>query len=150
MPKTSFTMDTPLDPDRVFQAYIDFTDRRPEIWPNISRKLYSIHAQGDNWAEVTEGSEKGKRTMWARERYEWSVSERIARSRVLESNWIYTPGPVEYRVEARDGGARIHYTMDRKRKGFAGSLFDLFLTVGGKGFMKTYWRKHLQLLEEGK
>jgi hypothetical protein len=37
MPKVSFTLESSAPPERVLAAATDFSDRRPELWPNSSR-----------------------------------------------------------------------------------------------------------------
>ena len=70
MPHVVVDIDTDVPPERMMKAATDFTDRRPELWPNISREFWQVHDRGPNWAEVTEGNP----AVWARERYEWSDS----------------------------------------------------------------------------
>lgn len=35
---------TDLMPDQVIAALTDFTERRPEIWPELAPKFYEIHS----------------------------------------------------------------------------------------------------------
>ena len=68
MPRIEYSVDTDLAPERVLAAITDFSDRRPDLWPNISRKFWKLHDRGENWAECTEGSDVAG-GIWARERY---------------------------------------------------------------------------------
>ena len=42
--------------ERLMAAATDFSEQRPELWPNISRELWQLHNRGPNWAEATQGS----------------------------------------------------------------------------------------------
>lgn len=37
-------------------AATEFSEQRPDLWPNISRDFYQLHDRGANWTEATEGS----------------------------------------------------------------------------------------------
>ena len=45
--------DTPVPPGRIRAALTDFTDRRPDYWPNLDRNRYQVHATGDTCKLVT-------------------------------------------------------------------------------------------------
>ena len=40
MPKVELDIDTAVAPERVRAALLDFSPRRPEIWPGIEPSLY--------------------------------------------------------------------------------------------------------------
>ena len=84
MPRIEFTVDSNVPPDRVLAAAADFSERRPDLWPNISRRRYTVHERGDTWAQVTEGSDV-MGGIWARERYDWSTPGTV-RATVVDSN----------------------------------------------------------------
>jgi hypothetical protein len=158
MAHVSFSMTTPVDPDRVFEAMIDFSDRRPQVWPALHPEAYVVHESGDGWAEVTEGSDpeaarlslfafrRRSSQAWARQRYEWSRADRAVRWTVVESSWIHPPGSSSYRVIPHDGGSRIEFSMDRSYKGIAGKLMELATRVAGRRMMMIYWERHLELV----
>jgi hypothetical protein len=158
MAHVSFSMTTPVDPDRVFEAMIDFSDRRPQVWPALHPEAYVVHESGDGWAEVTEGSapeaarlslfafRRRSSQAWARQRYEWSRADRAVRWTVVESSWIHPPGSSSYRVIPHDGGSRIEFSMDRSYKGIAGKLMELATRVAGRRMMMIYWERHLELV----
>jgi hypothetical protein len=160
MVRVGFSIVTSVDPDVVFKAMIDFSDRRPEVWPALYPDVYEVHELGDSWAEVTEGSRPDvirwsrfrlhprARAVWARQRYEWSTTDRTVRWTVVESPWIHAPGRAEYRVTPHDHGSRIELSMDRSYKGVSGKLLELAMKVAGSRMMMFYWRRHLALLEE--
>lgn len=68
MPHVVIDVDSDVPAEQVFAAATDFSEQRPELWPNISRDFWQLHDSGPNWADATEGSP----AVWAREHYEWS------------------------------------------------------------------------------
>ncbi|MDQ4006072.1 MAG: SRPBCC family protein [Actinomycetota bacterium] len=110
MPRVEFDMESELPPDRIRAALIDFTDRRPEIWPGLSAKEYRVYEVGDTWADVREGNGGN---VWARERYDWSSPDTVTWT-VVESGFCRPGSFVSARITPRDGGSRIHVTWDRR------------------------------------
>ena len=71
MARVSGEVTSPTPPEVFLRALTDFSPRRPELWPNLSPKLYQVHSVGENEAEVTEGS-SAFGGVWERTRYDWS------------------------------------------------------------------------------
>ena len=44
MPQFSFQMDVRDPPEQVMAKMLDFSERRPEIWPILSARQYRVHA----------------------------------------------------------------------------------------------------------
>jgi polyketide cyclase/dehydrase/lipid transport protein len=144
VPRIEFTVESPLPPERIIAAAADFSDRRPEIWPNISRRYYEVHERGDTWAEATEGSDV-MGGIWARERYDWSTPG-VVRATVLDSN-IFAGGTWELHAASNGaGGSRITVINDRRPKG-KGKVSAVLMTVIGKRLLSAHLRKTLAILE---
>jgi len=142
MPRIEFTVESDLPPERVLAAATDFSDRRPDVWPNLSRRFYKVHDSGDNWCECTEGSDIAG-GIWARERYEWSGSQ--IRGTVIDSN-VFKSGTWELRAEPNgSGGSRITVVNDRRPKG-KGLAFAPMMMLNGKKLLAGHLRKTLELL----
>lgn len=45
-----------LSPSDAFAVLTDFGPSRPQNWPSIDAQTFKVHAIGDTWAEVTEGT----------------------------------------------------------------------------------------------
>lgn len=56
MARLAFDLDTELAPERVISALIDFTERRPDLWPGLRRDAFRVDEIGPGWAVVREGS----------------------------------------------------------------------------------------------
>jgi Polyketide cyclase / dehydrase and lipid transport len=144
MAKIEFTVDSDLPPDRVLAAATDFTERRPDLWPGISRRFYKVHEQGAGWCECTEGSDVAG-GIWARERYEWSGN--AIRGTVIDSN-VFKGGTWELRAEpGESGGSRITVVNDRVPKG-KGLLFAPIMLLRGKKILAGNMRKTLDIIGE--
>ena len=144
MPRIQFTVESDVPPERVMAAATDFSDRRPDIWPNISRRFYEVHDQGENWCECTEGSDVAG-GIWARERYEWSGDS--IRGTVLDSN-IFKSGTWELRVApGGKGGSSVTVVNDRKPKG-KGFMFAPMMMLRGDKLLAGHLRKTLELLRQ--
>ncbi len=115
-------VETSLGTDEVRAALLDFSERRPDIWPDLEPSLYEVHSVGEASADVTEGSKMPGMTIWAREAYDWSSPDTI-RWTVTESNFC-TPGSyVAATLRPRDGGGtRMHVEWDRTGTTFKGKF----------------------------
>jgi hypothetical protein len=40
--RVEFTVESDLPPERVLAAATDFSERRPDLWPNLSRRFYKV------------------------------------------------------------------------------------------------------------
>jgi hypothetical protein len=115
-----FRLHTDASPEAVRAALLDFSDRRPEIWPGLPADSYEVYEVGDTWAEIREGY---RGPIWWRERYDWSAPDRIQWTAVDSgfgmpgSNVIWTTEPSE------GGGSTVHITWDRRGKTMFGKLF---------------------------
>ena len=140
--------DTSVPPERIRTALTDFTDRRPDYWPNLDRSFYQVHAVGDTWAEVTEGAAFAG-GIWERSRYDWSSPE-VVRLEVTDSN-AFRPGSYwEYRISpAGRGGSRVELTVHRLPRTAKGRLLTVLLGLFGRRIFRADLAKTLQILAAG-
>jgi hypothetical protein len=142
--RIEFTIDSDVPPERVLAAATDFSERRPDLWPNLSRRFYKVHERGDGWCECTEGSDVAG-GIWARERYEWSGNS--IRGTVVDSN-IFKGGTWELRAEPDgQGGSRVTVVNDRTPKG-KGLLFAPMMRLRGKKLLAGHMQRTLALIEQ--
>ena len=140
-----FTLDTSVPPAHVLAAAVDFSERRPDLWPNISRRFYAVHDVGETWAEGTEGSDM-MGGIWARERYDWSTPGRV-KATVQESNVFQPGGTWEIRVRPVErGGSRIELIRDRNGRGPKGKLMEAMLAVVGRKVLASGLQRTLEIL----
>jgi hypothetical protein len=145
MPHIEFSVDTDVPPEKVTAAATDFTDRRPDIWPNISRRYWQVHELGEGFCECTEGSDI-MGGIWARERYEWSANRIVGT--VLDSN-VFSSGTWTLTVEPLGTGSRVHVVNDREPKG-KGRVSAFLMRFAGKRILTDSLRKTLDLIRDEK
>jgi len=146
MAKLNYGVDSTLAPEAILNATVDFSDRRPEIWPAISRKFYRVHDLGDCCAEVTEGSDV-MGGMWARERYDWSQSG-VVRATVQESNIFKSGGVWELRARPNEGGGtRVEVLNHRQAKGLKGLVIGAMLQLSGRKMLAESLAKTVAKVE---
>jgi hypothetical protein len=97
---------------RFIAALTDFGPRRPELWPGLDAKFFTVHEVGDTWADVTEGTDV-LGGVWAREHYDWSEPG-LVRLRLVDSNDFRSGTVIDYHVTDRPGGG-CHVTVDFQR-----------------------------------
>jgi hypothetical protein len=126
--------------EQIMAAATDFSERRPELWPNISRGFWQLHDRGPNWAEATEGSP----AVWARERYEWSENRVVGTTQ--DSNVWQPGGTWTLTVEPlTGGGSHLRMVLDRGWKG-RGWLFSIPVALFGQQMFKRNLQKTLNVL----
>lgn len=115
-------LETSLAPERVRAALLDFSERRPEIWPGIEPSLYEVYSVGETEAEIREGTKLPGTRVWAREHYEWPDPNKI-RWTVMESNFSATGSYVEAALAPRNGGGtKVHVVWNREGSTLLGKL----------------------------
>jgi len=136
MPRIAFQLDSRVPADRIIAATTDFSERRPELWPLIDPAVYRVHAVGDGWADVTEGSAM-LGGIWARERYDWSEPG-VVRATIQDSNVYRAGGTWELRADAAPGGSRVSVVNDRRPRGLRGRvLAAMLLLMGSRELPRT-------------
>lgn len=145
MTRVHFTLETAIPAERVLAAAADFSERRLELWPNISHRFYRVHEVGNTWAEVTEGSDI-MGGVWARERYDWSTPATV-RGTVQESNVFQPGGTWEIRVQPTEsGGSRIQLNRDRRGRGLKGRVIETMLALAGRRVLSNDLQRTLEIL----
>jgi polyketide cyclase/dehydrase/lipid transport protein len=113
MPKLAMDVETSAPPEQVRDALIDFSDRRPDIWPGLDRSLYEVYTVGPTTADIKEGSRFPGMQVWAREHYDWAEPNTV-RWTVQESNFSSVGSSVVATLHPLDGGGtRVHIDWNR-------------------------------------
>src|SRR6476469_2686825 len=127
MPTTRFTVHTLLSPSEVMTLLTDFGPDRPSRWPNIDEAHYAVHDQGEDWAEVTEGTSMG----WERERYSWDAAAGTVAIDTLDSNLWATGSGWRYQLTGAGGGTDLRVTLNRVPKSLLGRVLALLIPIAG-------------------
>ncbi|MEJ3404920.1 hypothetical protein WDJ51_09260 [Rathayibacter sp. YIM 133350] len=104
MPTVRFHLTSTLSAPELMAVLTDFSPARPELWPTIDADHFQVHAIGENWADVTEGTAAA----WEHARYDWDEDANRVNITTLDSKvfgpgggWVFqlTPGPDHTRVD---------------------------------------------------
>jgi hypothetical protein len=147
MPRVEVDVDTSLPPGRVREALLDFSDRRPDIWPGLERSLYEVYSVGETSADVKEGSKMPGMTVWAREHYDWSTPGTV-RWTVTESNFCAPGSYVAATVTPRDGGAQVHVEWERAGTTLMGRLVIRMIKLSKGRPVAASMRQAFEKLEQ--
>lgn len=122
-------------------------DRRGEIWSNITPERFTLHASGEDFLDVTEGTFIVG-VFWERSRYEWPETGRVIGT-VLDSN-VFRPGSTtELRARPRDGGSRVELIIRRRyQRGVKGRIALIINHLGGRRLFGWYLGTALKALEK--
>jgi hypothetical protein len=125
-----FEVESPLEPEAVLEALVDFSERRPQRWPAIDPKVYRVHEASRSSAVVTEGTDV-MGGIWATELYEWNGSGTV-RATIQESNYWHPGGTWELTAAPRKGGGSTLTVMrDRRGKNLKARAFELMMRLMG-------------------
>jgi hypothetical protein len=132
---THFTVHTSLSPSDVMTLFTDFGPDRASRWPNVDDAHFTVHDQGPDWAEVTEGSSMA----WERERYSWDATAGSVTIETLDSN-LWGPGSGwRYQFIPADGGTDVEVSLTRVPKSLRGRLIGALIPVaGGRALGKQF------------
>ena len=120
MTRIEFDIRADAPPAAVREALLDFSERRPDLWPGLPADQYEVYEVGATWAEIREGY-RGR--IWVRERYDWSVPGRV-RFTAVDSGFAKPGSYVVVDLEpAAGGGSTLHISWVRSGKGVFGKVF---------------------------
>jgi len=123
-----FQVVSDLAPPSVLNALVDFSDRRPDLYRNIDRSHFRVHAQGPGWADVTEGNVLA----WERNRYEWDAAAGSVTVKTTESDSWFPGSRWEYRLRPTPaGGTQVDVTVVRNARTLRGKLIAIGLPLMG-------------------
>jgi hypothetical protein len=129
MPRVDIHMDAKVQPEVIRRALLDFSDRRPEIWPGITPSLYQVYEVGDTWADIREGTKMPGGAAWAVEHYDWSDPDTITWT-VKESNFCAPGSSVSATITPSPlGGSHIHLIWNRTPTSLFGRIGTLMIRL---------------------
>jgi hypothetical protein len=136
MTELRFTIEAPVAPEVVLGALLDFTDRRPDLWPELDPEVYRVESVEGTTALVREGQRTPR--LWALEEYDWSVPGTVTWT-ARESNFCAPGSFMSARVEpGPDGGSLVHCTWSRTGVGAKGKLIVAMMGLTrGKPYAAT-------------
>ncbi len=134
-------LETSVPPQRLLSAATDFSRRRPDLWPTITRKHYRVFSVGDHTAETEEGTTP----VHHRYKYVWT-DDGVVRATTVAATVMRTGSIWELRVRPREGGgSRVQIHVEMGFKGLARAIGPLVMRLNGGG-AETYRKWFTQTL----
>jgi hypothetical protein len=147
MARIEFDIRADAPPDAVRAAFLDFSARRPELWPGLPRDQYEVYEVGDTWAEIREGY---RGPIWVRERYDWSVPG-VVRFTAVDSGFAKPGSYVVCEIQpAPGGGSNLHVTWVRTGKGLFGRAFVGLMALTRGYFIRRSIASGVALIESAR
>jgi hypothetical protein len=133
-------VETTIPPERLLAAATDFSERRPDLWPTITRRRYRVFSIGDHTAETEEGTTPVRH----RYKYVWT-DDGVLRATTVDATVMANGTIWELRVGQREGGgSNVHIHVEMAFKGVFKAIGPLAFRLNGGGaatyrkwFMKT-------------
>jgi hypothetical protein len=145
MPRFTFDLHSAAPPESIRAALLDFSERRPDVWPGLPKDQYEVYELGETWAEIREGY---RGPIWWRERYDWSIPGRVEWTAV-ESGFGAPGSSVVWDIEPADGGgSNSHVVWDRRGKGVVGTLFMALMAMTRGFFIRRSFEVGLARIAE--
>ncbi len=139
MPTIKVSVTTTLSPEEVLARLTDFGPARADAWSTVDAAGLTVHDQGPDWAEVTEGNKLG----WERERYTWNAEAGTVTAVTLESNLWKAGNGWDYIITPDGTGSRVDVTARRDGFGVKGKLVGALLAIVGRSMIKSNTAKAL-------
>jgi len=138
-------LETNVAPERLLAAAIDFSERRPSLWPTITRRRYRVFSLGDHSAETEEGTSP----VHHRYKYAWT-DDGVVRATTVDASAMTAGSIWELRVRPGEGGGSkvdIHVEMRFKGLMRVAGPFMFRLNGGGAETYRKWFMKTLAVLE---
>jgi hypothetical protein len=130
---------TSATPKQIREILTDFSERRPDRWPALSRKWYEVYSVGETSADIREGQDKP--VFWAKEHYDWSSPDTVTWT-VVESEALAPGSYVSLTARpGAGGGSDVHGVWDRTGANRSGNMAAMVMRFFGKTFMSRYFKK---------
>ncbi|MDT5337951.1 MAG: hypothetical protein QOD90_3456 [Mycobacterium sp.] len=132
MPVIRFSITSTLAAPELMAILTDFGPSRPEQWPTIDAAHFQVHALGDTWAEVTEGTASA----WERARYDWDTHRHRVTVTTLDSKVFGPGGGWTFQLTPLASGTRVDIELTRTPAGFKRRLLASLLPLVAPATLK--------------
>lgn len=109
MPDIQARLQSSLSPARVLHVLTDFGPGRTDAWPMVAPGTFTVHDQGEGWADVTVGN----RGAWERLRYVWDATTGTVTAVTTDSNIWANGSRWEYRLAPAGAGTQVDIRLTR-------------------------------------
>jgi hypothetical protein len=125
MTTVSLHMTSTLTAPQLIAVLTDFTPSRPTVWPTIDAAHFQVHALGNSWAEVTEGTASA----WERARYEWDDQRHRVTVTTHDSKVFGPGGGWVFQLTPEATGTRIDVELTRRPTRFTRKVLAALLPL---------------------
>ncbi|GAA4849594.1 hypothetical protein GCM10023221_31330 [Luteimicrobium xylanilyticum] len=141
MTTVRFHLTSALSATELMEILTDFSSARPDAWPSIDADHFEVHAIGDDWAEVTEGTASA----WERARYDWDVERRRVVVTTRDSKVFGPGGGWTFQLTPEDDGTtRIDVELTREPEGAKRKLLAALLPLVAPSSLRKSFSRPLQ------
>ena len=137
------TQITTATPEQFLAGLTDFGPGRSKLFPRSADNSLKVHAQGPDWADVTEGSGG----VWERLRYDWSDPKRIRMTTTDSNTWGGASGHTYMFDRRADGTTGVDVVVVREGKNLKGHVIGALLGLVGKRVFKGQFEKTVKAIE---
>ncbi len=138
-----FEEQTTATPEQVLAGLTDFGPSRSKLFSNSAPEYLKVHGQGDDWADVTEGSGG----IWERLRYDWSNPRRVVMSTTDSNIWGGSSGHTYTLTPEAGTGTRLDVVVVREGKNLKGRLVGFLLGTVGRSALKKALKGTVEAIE---
>jgi hypothetical protein len=131
MPTIHLTATTTATPEQFVAGLTDFGPGRSELFGNSADSYLTVHDQGPDFADVTEGSAG----IWERLRYDWSDPERVVLTTIDSNVWGGRSGHTYTLTRRPDGTTGVDVVVLREGKNLQGRVLGVMVGIVGKAFL---------------
>ncbi|WP_431239393.1 hypothetical protein ACQ86B_06810 [Mycolicibacterium aichiense] len=125
-------MTSTLPQPELMAVLTDFGPSRANQWPTIDAAHFHVHAVGDSWAEVTEGTAAA----WERARYDWDAAAGRVTVTTHDSKVFGPGGGWVFQLTPVADGTRVDIELTRKPAGFRRKLLAALLPLVAPGSLR--------------
>jgi hypothetical protein len=135
MPTIRLHMTSTLSAPELMAVLTDFSPARPRLWPTIDADHFRVHALGDTWAEVTEGTASA----WERARYDWDHQRQRVTVATHDSKVFGPGGGWVFQLTPQETDTRIDIELTRSPAMFTKRILAALLPlVASRALKKSF------------
>jgi hypothetical protein len=139
-----FVEKTTATPEQFLAGLTDFGPGRSELFGNSAAGYLKVHGRGDDWADVTEGSNG----IWERLRYDWSDPRRVVMTTTDSNLWGGRSSHTYTLTPQPDGTTVLDVLVVREGKNLKGRLIGILVGSVGKGVLSKALKNTIKAIEE--
>ena len=110
MPTVRFHLISTLTAPELMAVLTDFSPSRADRWPTIDAEHFEVHALGDHWADVTEGTASA----WEHAHYDWNDDASRVTITTIDSKVFGPGGGWVFQLTPLDRGTRVDVELTRQ------------------------------------